>query len=400
MPIKDIINKINVKEAAINNKYQIAISVIGIVYIILAILYFRYDPYKLATKYKLLSIFTTLLGLSVLFIVMYFVNQKEKSQGPQFAPEPKLPLSRLILQFIFSIFMFGTVIGLIVGLIYLFKNIPLLASVILYTINILIVVGALAFLYKLSPSIKKPKNPWLQLFLDIILFLPCLLSDFVDYIKYEYSITTRPVIIVFLIEILLVASKILIPKLLGYIIHHDGIKLLDGSSKLSERNVLGSYESLYGKNKSNLKTNYNYNYGISFWFYIDPQPNSINPSYSKNTNILSYGDKPKISYNAKNNELIITCLNGKDEKIIYKQSNVPYQKWTNIIFNYQGGTLDIFMDDKLISSTPGIVPYMSYDNITTGEINGIYGLVSNVMYFKNALTRNKISWTYNSSYKL
>jgi hypothetical protein len=331
---------------------------------------------------------------------MYFVNQKEKTQGPQFLSDPKQPISKLIMQFIFSIVMFGVAIGLIVGIIYLFKNVPLLASIILYAINILIIVGALAFFYKLIPSFKKPKNPWLQLFLDIILFLPCLLSDFVDYLKYEYSITTKPIIIIFLIEVLLVASKFLIPKLLGYIIHHDGIVLLDGSSKLSEQNVLGNYETMYNKNKSNVTSNYKYNYAISFWFYIDPQPDSTNPSYSKNTNILSYGDKPKISYNAKNNELIITCLDGKTPKIVYKQSNVPYQKWTNIIFNYQGGTLDIFMDDKLISSTPGIVPYMSYDNITTGEINGVYGLVSNVMYFKNALSRNKVSWTYNSSYKL
>lgn len=400
MPIKDFITKSNIKDVAIKNKYQLSIFIIGIVYIILAILYFKMNPFKLATNYKVISIFTTLFGLSILFIVMYFVNQKEKAQGPQFIAEPSTSLSKLLSQFIFSIFMFGIAIGVIIGIIYLFKNVPLLASVILYSINILIIVGALAFLYKLTPSFKRPKNPWLQLFLDIILFLPCLLTDFIDYLKYEYSITTKPIIIIFLIEVILVALKFVIPKLLGYIIHHDGIVLLDGSSKLSEKNTLGNYETMHGNNISKGAPNYKYNYAISFWFYIDPQPNSTNPSYSKNTNILSYGDKPKISYNAKNNELIITCLNGKEEKVVYKQNNVPYQKWTNIIFNYQGGTLDIFMDDKLISSTPGIVPYMNYDNITTGEINGVYGLVSNVMYFKNALSRNKISWTYNSSYKL
>jgi len=160
MPIKDFISTSNIKDVAIKNKYQISISIIGIIYIILAILYFKINPFKFATNYKTLSIFTTLFGFSILFIAMYFVNQKEKTQGPQFISDPKQPMSKLIMQFIFSIFMFGVAIGLIVGIIYLFKNVPLLASIILYTINILIIVGALAFFYKLIPSFKKPKNPW------------------------------------------------------------------------------------------------------------------------------------------------------------------------------------------------------------------------------------------------
>jgi hypothetical protein len=87
---------------------------------------------------------------------------------------------------------------------------------------------------------------------------------------------------------------------------------------------------------------------------------------------------------------------GKEEKVVYKTKDVPYQKWTNFIINYQGGTLDIFMDNKLVSSTPNIVPYMTFDNITIGKNNGIRGSIKDVVYFNDVLTRNKISWVYNS----
>lgn len=399
--------KEKITETIINNKSKISVLAIGIVYIILATMYFKKDPYNLATKHKNLSIFTTLFGMSILFVIMYFVSKKESARSlfsTYQAPNPDgtgVPIKIRIYQFIFSVLLFVVAISLIVGIIYLLKNLPVISSIVIYSLNILIVISAIAFLYKLLPQFKKPKSPWIMLIYDIAMFLPCLITDFVDYLKQQYSITTRTTWIILGLEIVLIALRILIPKLLGYIIKHDSVELSDGAIKLSNRTSLGSYESIHKtKQTAGTNHNYNYNYAISFWFYIDPQPDSMNPSYTKNTNILSYGGKPKISYNAKNNELIVTALTGKEEVVVYRQTKVPYQKWTNVIFNYEGGTLDIFMNDKLISSTPGIVPYMEYDNITVGEVGGIYGLVSNVLYFKTALTRNKITWAYNSSYKL
>ena len=112
--------------------------------------------------------------------------------------------------------------------------------------------------------------------------------------------------------------------------------------------------------------------------------------------IYYHSGKPSISYNGLTNEIIITAKTGKEEKEVFRLKDVVYQKWINFIINYQGGTLDIFIDNNLVSSTPGIVPYMTYDNITVGKQNGIYGYIKDVVYFNNALTRNKISWINNS----
>jgi len=200
--------------------------------------------------------------------------------------------------------------------------------------------------------------------------------------------------IVFGIEILLIVLRIFLPKIFSKIINHDSIKLLDESVKLNKETSLGTYEIL-NKTKSNSK--FNYKYAMSFWINIDPQPPATNASYTENSNLISYGGKPAILYNGLTNEIIVLAKTGKEDKIVFKTKDVPYQKWANFVINYQGGTLDVFIDNKLVSSTPNIVPYMTYDNITIGKNNGINAYIKDVVYFNNALTRNKISWLFNSS---
>ena len=57
----------------------------------------------------------------------------------------------------------------------------------------------------------------------------------------------------------------------------------------------------------------------------------------------------------------------------------------NIIFNYYGGTLDIFINKKLMSSTPNIIPLSVDGAATCGSDNGIYGGIKNAVYFKNTI---------------
>ena len=79
---------------------------------------------------------------------------------------------------------------------------------------------------------------------------------------------------------------------------------------------------------------------------------------------------------------------------IYELKNVPYQKWNNIIFNYDGGTLDIFINNKLVSSTINITPIMYYNIVTSGATNGINGGIKDIIYYDKVLSKNDIYSIY------
>jgi hypothetical protein len=81
--------------------------------------------------------------------------------------------------------------------------------------------------------------------------------------------------------------------------------------------------------------------------------------------------------------------------ILYKNSGILLQKWNNMVINYDGGILDIFLNGELVKSINGIVPYYTLDNLTIGENGGINGGICNVVYFNKPLTTTNLYFLYN-----
>lgn len=160
--------------------------------------------------------------------------------------------------------------------------------------------------------------------------------------------------------------------------------------------AMGSYENLKGD-----ESDHNYNYGLSSWIFLMAQPPSYGVGYSKFTKVLDYAGKPTIWYNPEINTLKITTnVYKKDSasipKIVYKTTKLPLQKWNNIVINFVGGTLDVFINKKLVASVSNLIPYMSNDNIYIGDNPGISGAVANVTYFSRPISQQKISFFYNN----
>ena len=158
------------------------------------------------------------------------------------------------------------------------------------------------------------------------------------------------------------------------------------------KTTVGSYENLGGDIGV-----YNYNYGLSSWFFIHEQPPGARAANSLFTSILNYANKPNILFNLAEQTLQVKMNTGiNKENIIFETTDFPLQRWNNIVVNYNGGTLDIFINKKLVSSTPNIVPYMAYDAITVGAKDGISGGVCNVAYFPVPLSLEKINLFYDA----
>jgi hypothetical protein len=168
---------------------------------------------------------------------------------------------------------------------------------------------------------------------------------------------------------------------------------------------------------------YNYNYAFSLWFNIDASfPSSVFKT------ILNYGEKPHVKYQGTTNTIMITVhedddadknntnyserttlikqmkkdgyseaqigqklkelgieVDASNNLIVYKNSKVLLQRWNNLVINYNGGTLDIFLNGELVRSSVNVAPFMTYDNLVIGETNGFSGGISSLIHYKHPL---------------
>jgi len=323
--------------------------------------------------------------------------------------------------------------------------------------NLILFSVMLGLIYKLANAGGfLDKNPYYRLVLNTLLYIPCLFVTFVNYISqlFGFSKTTgtsgtfappNP----FEIKMLVLGIVLLGLYFIWVFIakRFQSLYLKQGGKQLINQPIptdiltnVSSYQNLSDSDK------FNYQYAMSFWFYLDSFPPNTNASYNKIVPILSYGENPLIKYSSSNNTLYITVKQHTDtnsvvdfvqeqethikhetidkwknvqakindaieqvksmpfgqeidadgHRIIYKHTDVQLQKWNHILLNYNGGTLDVFYNGRLVKSAIEVVPYMKFDMLTVGTENGISGNVANLMYFKQPLDYLTVDILYTS----
>jgi hypothetical protein len=315
------------------------------------------------------------------------------------------------------------------------------------------------------------------LFKNIMLYIPCLLIDFAKYIHHEYKITPSPVYVILLIQIILVSLLYAGPYVANFMLTfltHDSIDLIEDPINLDVETQFGTFQNLNsdinneeeifevnttvlykgqtdttysfariinvnsnntfkiviiddtreidGVTKSQLKIYKNnvtnHDFSVSTWVFLNEQTGE-----DKYHNVLDYGSKPKISYNARKSILRFEVLafykeddpnkptNISDEVIdmgyqlndnkstvtrIFEIHAVPLQRWNHIVINFTGTHIDIFMNNELSFTVNDVIPYLSHDNVLVGDSDGIYGGICNTQYFTKYLNKSSISLMYNS----
>lgn len=311
--------------------------------------------------------------------------------------------------------LFGLVIsGLIIFWIsYNIEALSSNSSITSFILNILLVAIVLGLIYKTinvkAPAGNSKKNGFFNLILTTILYIPCLMSGGFDWIGKlfvgEFNSTNAGSIMMLIIAICLFILYFYSPSVFNLISSQGGTQLVNKPVYTDTQYNLGSYESLNGSD------NFNYQFAISCWVFLDAAGPNMNESYNKYTSLLNFGNKPNLLYNGKTNSFMITMqqknlqdvtknkltdFDSEGNRIIYINDNLLLQKWNNFIINYNGGTMDIFLNGELVKSSIEVVPYYTLDNLTIGENNGIKGGMCNVIYFRRALTSQNLYYIYNS----
>ena len=318
-----------------------------------------------------------------------------------------------ILLVLFSLVIVSLIIAWIV---YNVNNYAGQSSIINIILNVILILLVLIMVYKTFivklPYGNSKKNSFFNLIINIIFYIPCIFTDAYDYIykiisNTKSEPTPKNSVFVLVIIIMLLVSYLIFPSLLNKMYLQGGKVLVDVPIYINQIKTLGTYEDLNGSSQ------YDYQCSISFWVFLDSEITKTSTSYTNYTSILNFGEKPNVLYNASNNTLMITMqqkglnknkntelnklidFDDNGNRIIYKNNNMLLQKWNNIIINYNGGNLDIFLNGELVKSALEVVPYYTLDNLTVGENNGINGGLCNLIYFNKALTTNNIYYLYN-----
>jgi hypothetical protein len=358
-----------------------------------------------ANKEKSSVVMILLLVISIMWTIVLSANV---FTGTTLGSDMKVVNSSLLV-------LFGLIIsGLIIFWItYNIENLSGKSSIVSFILNLLLVAIILGLIYKTiyvkMPSGNHKKNAFFNLILTTLLYIPCILGGVFDWIGKifvgQYNATNAGSFIMLFVAIGLIVAYFKTPSLFNFVSTQGGNQLVNRPVYTDTTYNLGSYQDLNGSD------DFDYQYAISCWVFIDSAPPNMNPNYTKFTSLLNFGDKPNILYNPSKNKLMITMqqkdlknvtknklidFDDEGNRIIYVNDHFLLQKWNNIIINYTGGTMDIFLNGELVKSSVEVVPYYTYDNLTIGETDGIKGGICNVVYFRHALTSTNIYYLYNS----
>lgn len=294
--------------------------------------------------YPFLALIGIILGLGVIafipaFGLYHFVDTKSNEER-----EGSLPFSDtdsiltklirrlgLILPFrrlysnVLNLLSFSTLvsslgaIGLVVSVLVLFilyvckqfvGGVTNILNIVLIIVGVLIAISIVITIYdSLAKREKDYENmrstSILYLFIKVFRYIPCLIIDGVNWIRREFSITTRPVWILFAIEAVIIGAYFLIPLLFNATLFSGSTALtndiLDISS-LKQLNSLGNVGIVRTPEcSSKLKTKHSY--AISGWLFLSAHPPSMTSGGNKFVNVLDFNGIPKIEYNSSTNEL-------------------------------------------------------------------------------------------------
>jgi hypothetical protein len=307
-----------------------------------------------------------------------------------------------------------TSVSLIFGLAlyYLSTNTATAPSTILYALSGILTFAtiiALSIIFYFYSNYLKTVGGWKGWIVNLLFYVPCLVLDFISYIKREIGLTSHLVYYLFLLELVAALLYIYIPKIVNKATASEGTPLLADTAFLDIKKEIGSAEILAFKNSGYAEdtvTTYKRSYSISMWIYLNLQPPNY-ASYAKESEIFNYGNGlPKVTYvnnvdtdGSKTPDVLKVYYTNKGDKANQSYTvNIKPQKWNQIVFNYTSSQVDLFINGHLEKTFvfDGNEPeYLASDVVSVGSTDGLDGAICNIKYHYVPQSKGQIATSYN-----
>jgi len=249
--------------------------------------------------------------------------------------------------------------------------------------------------------------------INFILYIPCLLEEFIEYIKYQLGLTPSVTYILLGIELLLITSYIMLPSLMSKAIKSDSYAITNEAHFLNQPggHQLATIKEIYEKDdaaRSLTEKPYQTprrTFSLSCWIYLNQQK----PNVTHKT-IFKYGNPPSNSHCHPEIKYTGERAGKNMVDIIFSRKTSSHfsilldgQQWHNIVFNYSGNQVDLFINGDLVKTNvfdktaESNVDSEMFDDKNTFSIgdDDLDGAICNIKYYKKPLTRFQITNIYN-----
>jgi len=301
----------------------------------------------------------------------------------------------------------------------------------------------------------------LKLIGNALIYIPCLLIDFVEMIKEQYKITTSSMILILVLQILFIIFGYALPILFSKAINHLGVQVLSFPKTLKTETTLDSSiifidpvftndDVTVNENKDDKKSCEEKNPKkdneeldktverleqikecmnekketrnrdkiakqktsdrIAEWFKSEPSNKTIqlhryNWGISMWFYIRSSGSNATanvFSLEGQNQNKVVTVLYDNNTNAISVNGDtltgVHLHKWNNLVINFDKGKIDVFINGKLLSTSNDA--RTESNNIALNMKIGsesIRGEICNIIIHKENFTKSQINWIYDSN---
>ena len=269
----------------------------------------------------------------------------------------------------------------------------------IYGFTVLFVIVALAIVYKIAIRYIYNSRSWGYVVIQFIFYIPCLLLEFIEYLKSELKVAPNTTYILFAIELAIILAYVLMLRLSKYIPKSTTKTLLNEPVFLNNVTVLADSSTLAIEptRETAIATNLNYraNYSVSFWAYVNQPTEPVTLFLLGDANDQLTG-KPRVMYENGQYVFYLTTKPGSNPQF---KIQLPTQKWNHFVISYDENKVNVFVNGNLekthkLTEQPA---YTNHDSISVGTNieNKNVGAICNVQYYTVPVGQYEVISEYN-----
>jgi hypothetical protein len=216
------------------------------------------------------------------------------------------------------------------------------------------------------------------------------------------SIFTQIVFLIFVVVVWVFLFRLVSSFISYYITDSSNTHLLDGVVIASQQKIITQNPNTTGS-----KTVYrsvNQGKGIEFTWSVWINISQINYDKDEHSTIFYKGNNntndeglnypnnsPGLYLKPLSNDLLLVMNTFSKINEEIEISDIPLNKWVNIIIRCQNRTIDVYVNGTITRSLElGDVPKQNYGDVYVGTNGGFYGYISDLWYFDHALGPGQI----------